>query len=111
MDWQDAKIGHLYFRFGYADPAFLNPMVHPVIYLGIDVAGDAPNGPCHYYQDTESYLARGPFPNMARCTDEDDESFIVEVPIDEPCSLKSAEEVALELSACESIWRVRTAKI
>ncbi len=105
MDWKDAKIGHLYYRVGYSDPEMRNPHVDPVVYLGTDVAGERPDGPCHYYQDVDSFLGRGAFPMMASLPNgEEDCSFVIEAQADDPCELKSAEEVGAELAQCSHRW-------
>jgi hypothetical protein len=66
--------GEVYFMVTYVDNHMLLPEIQTLVFLGRDVAGDKDN--CLYFQNVESYVTLGPYPNNAQgsgdlysCTD------------------------------------------
>lgn len=58
-------IGQPYFLLGYADRDFTLPLIKSLVYIGQDLDPSGPPGPRWYFQDPESYAAKGAFPRDA----------------------------------------------
>lgn len=58
-------IGQPYFLLGYADRDFTLPVITSLVYIGQDLDPSGPPGTRWYFQDPESYAAKGAFPRDA----------------------------------------------
>jgi hypothetical protein len=58
-------IGQPYFLLGYADRDFTLPLIKSLVYIGRDLDPSGPPGTRWYFQDPESYAAKGAFPRDA----------------------------------------------
>lgn len=60
MDPANLTIGASYYRLAFADIARTIPGVTPMIYVGVNIfAGDDPNTPVYYFQDTVYFSELG----------------------------------------------------